>query len=127
MRSHHCLSSTQLQELITLDLGGFSPSSEVNEIEYLVQCSINWEVELVYITYFLSHILEANLKLGTSHAAILAQVDKLYGLREAMWLSIQEMDVEFVRFLFRRVRDRRESLETCLIITQTRLSEREYG
>ena len=94
-----------------------------DELKPLLENSQNWHVELVCLTYLLSKVLERKQKNGIDCDVLLRQA---MNITNEMWLSYQDSDLEFVKYLFRHVRKNELDLESNLIDIQNRLSEHIY-
>lgn len=118
----HCLSKKELDLLIdnNWNLVG---EDELENLSQLLNSCKNWENELVCFSYFLSQALERKEKAGTDCQAVLKRA---FELSSEMWLLMQLFDSDFIKYLFRYVRDKDVSLEKELIDAQVKLGEHIY-
>jgi len=118
----HCLSKKELDLLIDNNWN-FIAEYEFENLGQLLNSCKNWESELVCFSYFLSQALERKEKAEGDCQVILRRA---FELSSEMWLLIQQFDSEFIRYLFRYVRDKNVSLEEGLIGIQINLSQHIY-
>lgn len=88
----------------------------------LEQCKY-WESELVCFSYFLSQLLERKAKANVDCKSIL---EKTIHQTSEMWLSVQQFDIKFIKYLFRYTRDRNVVLEDNLIEIQLNMGQHLY-
>ena len=122
MTVKHCLNVAELRELIKSKAQRSEMGSDV--LRGLVEDAEAWQAEIGIHTYFLSRILEAEGEEEECYRII----GMVYGLRDGMWLSIQELDVTFVAYMLSHIRRLDGvSLEEELAALHVALMERQYG
>lgn len=124
---NYCLSRNQIGEFASIDFAHFELTKVSGEVDYLFDNARRWETQLICLTYLLAHVIEAELKRGWSVDQATKLVQRLYELQDSIWLTMQEMDSEFIRFMFRHVRYKEQTLEECLMEIQSKLSNRDYA
>jgi hypothetical protein len=97
---------------------------EEDALMTLLDSCRNWNIELMCLTYLLSKILERK---GKGNADCQQILERIFTLPDEMWLSYQEFDLGFVKYLFRHIRNTELDLETDLINAQNKLSDHVYG
>lgn len=117
-----CLNKRELDLLVdnNWDLTGDDESDDLALL--LDQCK-SWENELICFSYFLSQTLERKAKVDGDCQLVLRQI---FQQPSEMWLTIQQFDAKFIKYLFRNVRDRNITLEDGLIEVQTNLGQHIY-
>ncbi len=120
----HVLTKKEVDALVDNNWKISADDSEFKDLSLLLsQCEL-WENEVVLFPYFLSQTLERKAKIGEDCASIIKQV---FGLPDTMWLSMQNFDIEFVKYMFRYLRDRDNlNLEEELIDVQRKLGQHIY-
>lgn len=117
-----CLSKGELDLLVDNNWNLISDNESRDLALLLDQCK-SWENELICFSYFLSQTLERQAKTGKDCELILRQA---FQKPSEMWLTIQQFDAKFIKYLFRNVRDRSATLEEGLIEVQTKLGQYIY-
>ncbi len=120
---HHCLNRDELAKFIMSKTNQWKPEDEDKSLLLSIENSENWYVEISVLTYFLSKILEVNVKQNRLCSNI---IEMIYELPDKMWLNIQEFSVDFVDYMLNHLRSS-ESLEDNLIELQNDISEYRYG
>ena len=118
-----CLTKRELDLLVDNNWSLIEDDESDELVQLLEQCE-SWENELICFSYFLSQKLERKAKVGGDCQLVLRQT---FQRSLEMWLSIQQFDAKFIKYLFRSVRDRNVTLEEGLIEVQTRLGQHIYG
>ena len=121
-----CLNKEQIGQLFDLEIENFNLSNDPSDFENLVFECINWEKELICLTYFLSQIFELKIKQGVTPKALIHDLQDFFDLQNRIWLSFQEFDDGFIDYLYRHTKDETLSLEESLIRIQDWLSEYRY-
>lgn len=93
------------------------------EIKTQVESAKDWHDQLICLSYFLSIILERKKEDGEDCQKV---IDEIYKLPEALFLSIQEFNSDFVRYMLSHTRNNSLSLEEDLVLLQNDLAERLY-
>jgi len=118
---HYCLNKQQMTDF--LDFIVFNKNMIDEELDIIVDGARIWQDELICFSYLFSMILEKKTKEGFDcHRYI----DEIYKLPEELFLSIQEFDSDFIRYMMGNMRNDSLSLEEDLVQLQTRLSEYSY-
>ncbi len=117
-----CLSKRELDLLVDNNWSLSGDDESDNLVQLLDQCE-SWENELICFSYFLSQTLERKAKTGMDCQVTLRQT---FQKSSEMWLTIQQFDAKFIKYLFRNVRDRNVTLEDGLIEVQTKLGQHIY-
>jgi hypothetical protein len=117
----HCLNKEEINFL--LDNNWEITEDVSNDLILLLESCKEWHVELICLTYLLSKVLEQKTKDGIECGKILMQA---MAITNKMWLSYQYFDLNFVKYLFRHVRQKEIDLENNLIEIQNRFSEHIY-
>lgn len=118
---YHCLNKEEIDLLL-------SNNWEITEdfpdiLKPLIEGSKDWHIELVCLTYLLSKVLERKNKDGVECETLLQTA---MSITNEMWLTYQFSDLNFVKYLFRHVRQNELDLESNLIEIQNRLSDYIY-
>lgn len=124
---NYCLSRNQIYEFASIDFDHFELTKVSGEVDYLFDNARRWETQLTCLTYLLAHVIEAELKRGWSTDQAIKLVQRLYELQDSIWLTMQELDSDFISFMFRHIRSKEQTLEDCLLEIQLKLSNRDYA
>ena len=120
----YSLSREYLNKLIEICIENTPLREEETEIHHLIEDCKSWQIELISFTYFLSHFLERRQRQSTVSISLLPQI---LSLQDSMWLTFQEFDEDFVRYMFENVRQEHLSLHQNLIALQNQLNEYQYS
>lgn len=121
-----CLNKEQIRQLFDLEIENFDLNNDPSDFENLVFECINWEKEIICLTYFLSQIFELKIKQGVAPKVLIHSLQDFFDLQNRIWLSFQEFDDGFIDYLYRHTKDETLSLEESLIRIQDWLSEYRY-
>ncbi len=116
-----CLSKEELGVLIDNDWK--LPDDDAVDLSVCLYQSRYWESELICFSYFLSQVLERKAKNNDDCKQIL---EKAFQQTSEMWLSFQDFDGKFIKYLFRYIRDKDVLLENDLIEIQRNLGQHKY-
>lgn len=118
----HCLRKREL-DLLVDNNWTLAEDDDFEELNLLLQQCKYWENELICFSYFVSQTLERKAKTSADCELILRHT---FQQPSEMWLTIQQFDSKFIKYLFRNVRDRNVTLEDGLIEVQTKLGQHIY-
>ena len=119
--TNHCLNKQELQQFLEKVVDE-KPITDP-ELDARVSLATIWQEQLGVLSYMVSHLLLRRKKSGEDALKLL---DALYALDTTMWITIQEMDSEFVSFMLRNLSDSSIDLEEQLGTLQSRLMSFDY-
>ncbi|NMC63207.1 MAG: hypothetical protein GYA55_08555 [SAR324 cluster bacterium] len=117
---HNCLDRQQLADLVDYIVFGSEIDGELKARFSLAQ---DWQEQLICLAYLLSMVLEGKAKGKRDYSTT---IDKIYELSTEIYLSIQEFDSDFIKYMLEHTRDKSLLLEEELVGLQARLSEHSY-
>ncbi|MHA2277287.1 MAG: hypothetical protein ACXAC2_16045 [Candidatus Kariarchaeaceae archaeon] len=118
----HCLSKTELDQLIKLKIHLIGEDDIETELYQWLIVSGDYTDKIIVLNYIFSMLLET---FNCDLLELKRRINLLYNLPDQMWLEIQEFDYSFVTFMSRYTSED-WGLEDILIKIQTELTAYKY-
>jgi len=117
----YCLNSNELLLLLEYKIKDRTIDSE--SLSQLVDNSYNWQDEISVHTYLYCRLAE-RLKYTVDSNEM---IDTFYNLPEEMYLIIQELNAQFIRYMLEGIRRKDMSIEEELVELQRSLRNHDYS
>lgn len=122
---HHCLSVEQINRFIEVQIEGKQIYDDEVELQNLIHGCHSWDVELVCFTYLLTKVLVRRQKNGLDISFVMAALRRL-SVEADIALAFEEIDADFISYLYRFFRRIELSLDEDLVELRLRMSEHQY-
>ena len=112
----YCLCKNDIEVL--LHYKAYNHTVTDDSLAGLIQNAENWYDELGCLSYLLAQIFERKLYTINKCSAF---IDLVYKIPEEMFLTIHEIDLDFISLMLRSIRNNQNSLEEDLLEFQIEL------
>lgn len=109
-----CLSKTQLECLLAYIFKN-EADSDVDNIISIYERAQYWEESIVIINYLLTQLIQREIKKGSLNKDFLA---KIYDISSTMDITLDEIDSNFIDFIFNHTRFSKEINENLIILKE---------
>jgi hypothetical protein len=99
-------------------------SDNLKKIECELIEATNWQGVIYIVTYFVAIVLERKKKDGKDVVKI---IDTLHSLPDTMFLSLLELDGDFIGFMLRHVNPETENIDSAVVELYQRWVEHDYS
>lgn len=118
---HYCLDKEELRQLIEYKIDGVAIEDELLKI--IVGNAESWIDDLCCLNYLFSHLLDKMVRDGKEGHGL---IKTLYEFEEIMFLKIEEMGHNYIRYMLKNLRNPGLSLEDELVMLQNKIGGYRY-